>query len=247
MVKTALITGAGRSLGRAYALRFARDGYRVGVADIDIATAQSVAAEIAATGGIALAIQADVSEEASVGRMVESMLAAFGRIDVLMNNAALFADLVRKPFWEIPVAEWDRLMAVNLRGPFLGMKAVVPAMRAQEGGCIINISSNTVLLGRDGFLHYVSSKSAIIGMTRSAARELGPFGIRVNCIMPGRVITGEWANQEPERQAEVIRSQSIKRSEVPEDLVGVATFLASEDARFMTGQTLTVDGGYVFH
>jgi 3-oxoacyl-[acyl-carrier protein] reductase len=246
-VKTALITGAGRSLGRAYALRFARDGYRVAVADIDMDGARSVVAEIAAENGTALAVEADVSNESSVRGMVDATVEAFERVDVLINNAALFADLKRKPCWEIEVAEWDRLMGVNLRGPFLGMKAVVPLMREQGAGCIINISSNTVMLGRDGFLHYVSSKSAIVGMTRSAARELGPFNIRVNCIMPGRVITGEWANQEPERQAEVIRNQSLKRSEVPDDLVGVATFLASEDARFMTGQTLTVDGGYVFH
>lgn len=245
--RVVIVTGGGRGIGRAYALRFAAAGYRVAIADVDGGSAGKVRGEIEAAGGVALALATDVSDAAACERMAAATQAAFGRIDVLINNAALFAALVRKPLWEIDPAEWDRVLAVNLRGPWLAMRAVLPAMRAQGGGSIINISSNTFLTGRPGFAHYVASKGGIVGLTRAAARELGEHNIRVNCILPGRVETGAWSDDEPGRQAEVIRSQSLKRAEVPEDLAGVALFLASDDARFMTGTATTVDGGYALH
>jgi 3-oxoacyl-[acyl-carrier protein] reductase len=164
-----------------------------------------------------------------------------------MNNAAVFSTITLKPFWELSVNEWDRLMAVNVRGTWLTMKAVVPPMREAGGGSIINISSTVVAGGRPNYLHYVASKAAVIGMTRSAARELGDFGIRVNCIMPGTIQTEvPRETVSPERRAALIASQSIKRAATPDDLVGVASFLASSDSQYMTGQTLDVDGGNTF-
>ena len=246
--KVALITGAARGLGRAYAHRFARDGYAVVVADLNGPQAESVRDELTAAGGTAIATPTDVSVEASANECVAESLAAFGRIDVLINNAAISADLRVRPFWEIGVEEWDRVVGVNMRGTWLMMKAVTPAMVAQRSGSIINVSSNTFTAGRPGFLHYVGSKGAVIGMTRAAARELGEYNIRVNCILPGLTMT-EVPDQPygAARFEELLKSQSLKRVEVPADLVGTAAFLASDDSLFMTGQGLTVDGGNVFH
>ncbi|HXF32951.1 MAG TPA: glucose 1-dehydrogenase [Candidatus Acidoferrales bacterium] len=244
----AVITGSGRGIGRAFALRFARDGFRIVVADLDARNAAAVRAEITAAAGNAIDVELDVSREADCRRMVDESLRAFGRIDVLINDAAVFADLTRKPFWEIDVAEWDRVMEVNARGTWLAMKAVVPAMREAGRGCIINMSSNTFLAGRPGMLHYVASKGAVVGITRVAARELGEFNIRVNCILPGLTQTGvARASDDPKRHDELVGLQSLKRIEVADDLVGTAAFLASDGSRFMTGQALTVDGGYAFH
>jgi 3-oxoacyl-[acyl-carrier protein] reductase len=244
----AVITGAARGIGRAFALRFARDGYRIVIADLNVAGAEAVSGEIAAAGGEARAVAADVSQEHDCRNMADEALRAFGRIDVLINDAAFFADITRKPFWEIAVDEWDRVMAVNVRGTWLAMKAVIPAMLEGGGGSIINMSSNTFLVGRAGLLHYVASKGAVVGMTRVAARELGEFNVRVNCILPGLTQTGvNRTSDDPERYKELLRLQSLKRLEVAEDLVGTAAFLASADSGFMTGQALTVDGGYAFH
>ncbi len=244
----AVITGSGRGIGRAFALRFARDGYRVVVADLDAANGTAVKDEIVASGGAALAIPMDVSSEADCERTIAEALRRFGRIDALINDAAVFADIRRKPFWEISVEEWDRVMAVNARGTWLAMKAVVPAMRRQGSGSIINMSSNTFLAGRPGLLHYVASKGAVVGITRVAARELGEFNIRVNCILPGLTQTGvNRISDDPARHKALLELQSLKRLEVSDDLVGTAAFLASDDSRFMSGQALTVDGGYAFH
>jgi 3-oxoacyl-[acyl-carrier protein] reductase len=239
--RVAIVTGAAQGIGRAYALRFARDGLRVVVADLNLAKARDVAGEIGA--GNAIAVGVDVSDEASTVEMASAALDSFGRIDVLVNNAAVFSTIRLKPFWEISPAEWDQVMAVNVRGTWLAMKAVIPAMRERGEGSIINISSSV----RPNYLHYVTSKAGIIGMTRSAARELGDFGIRVNCIMPGTIQTEiPRETVSPERRAALIASQSIKRAATTDDLVGVAAFLASADARYMTGQTLDVDGGNTF-
>ncbi len=247
-VKVVIVTGAAQGIGRAFALRFAQDGYRTVIADLNFAQAQSVRDEITATGAAAIAERTDVGSEASCNACVSQTLAAFGRIDALINNAAMFSDLALRPFWEIDIAEWDRVLGVNVRGTWLMMKAVVPAMQAQGSGSIINMSSNTFLSGRPGFLHYVASKGAVVGITRSAARELGEHNIRVNCILPGLTRTEvKRSSDAPGRYDELLKSQSIKRVEVPDDLVGTAAFLASDDSRFMTGQALTVDGGNTFH
>lgn len=243
--RVAIVTGGAQGIGRAYALRFAREGLTVVVADLNLEKAQAVADEIGK--GRAIAVGVDVGDEESTQRMAAAALAAFGRIDVLINNAAVFSTIRLKPFWDLTVAEWDHLMAVNVRGTWLAMKAVVPAMRERGEGSIINISSSVVAGGRPNYLHYVASKAAVIGMTRSAARELGDFGIRVNCIMPGTVQTEvPRETVSPERRAALLANQSIKRAATTDDLVGVAAFLASADACYMTGQTLDVDGGNTF-
>jgi 3-oxoacyl-[acyl-carrier protein] reductase len=246
--RVVIVTGGAQGIGRAFALRFARDGYHVAIADVNVGQAEAVRDEIGATGAHAIAIHTDVSAGRDCDACVARVLEAFGRVDALINNAALFADLSLRPFWEIDVDEWDRVFAINARGPWLMMKAVAPTMIAQSRGSIINMSSNTFLSGRPGFLHYVASKGAVVGLTRSAARELGPHNVRVNCILPGLTKTEVVRSSDaPGRYDELLKSQSLKRVEVPDDLVGTAAFLASDDSRFMTGQALTVDGGNAFH
>jgi 3-oxoacyl-[acyl-carrier protein] reductase len=246
--RVAIITGAGRGIGRAFALRFARDGYRVAVADINADGASAVAAEIAEMGGTAVAIPTDVSDEASTRACVATVLERWDQLDVLINDAALFADLQRAPFWDVDIDEWDRIFAVNVRGTWLMMKAAAPLLCERRSGSIINMSSNTFLSGVSGFAHYVASKGAIVGLTRSAARDLGPYDVRVNCILPGLTRTEVTrASDRPGRYEELLETQSIKRVETPDDLVGTAAFLASADSVFMTGAALTVDGGNTFH
>ena len=244
----AIVTGAARGIGRAFALRLAQDGFRVVIADLNIDQANSVCAEIVAAGGTATAVRTDVSAEASSSACVALTVDTYGRLDVLVNDAALFADLARRPLWEVDVDEWDRVFAVNVRGTFLMMKAAIAPMRQVGGGSIINMSSNTFLSGVAGFAHYVASKGAVVGLTRSAARELGEFNIRVNCIMPGLTRTEVSRTvDEPGRYEQLLRSQSIKRVGTPDDLIGTVSFLASSGSQFMTGQALTVDGGNSFH
>jgi 3-oxoacyl-[acyl-carrier protein] reductase len=246
--RVAIITGSARGIGRAFALRFARDGYRVTIADVNMDGANAVAAEIVAAGGTAIAIRTDVSDETSAHACVAATLERFGRVDVLLNDAALFADLQRRAFWDIDVDEWDRIFAVNARGMWLMMKAVAPILIERRAGSIVNMSSNTFLSGVSGLAHYVASKGAVIGLTRTAARDLGPHDIRVNCILPGLTRTEvKRASDRSGRYEQLLESQSIKRVETPDDLVGTAAFLASDDSAFMTGAALTVDGGNTFH
>lgn len=247
--KRALVTGGSRGIGRAIALEFARHGMQVAAAHVrDSEASESLAKELDAFGTGSHTVKADLSgDERSAQGLVEAVVEKFGGIDVLVNNAAIFSTIVLKPFWEIGLEEWDAMMAVNVRGSWLAMKAVVPAMRERGGGSIINVSSSVVPGGRPNYLHYVTSKAAVIGMTRSAARELGDFNIRVNCLMPGTVTT-EIPRQTvtPERAKALLQNQSLKRAGTVDDLVGIASFLASDDSRYMTGQTLNVDGGNVF-
>ncbi len=246
--KVAIVTGAGQGIGRAYAERLAQEGARVVVAEIQAARGEETAAAIRAAGGEALAVATDVSDEASTEAMAAAAAERFGRIDVLVNNAALFYGIERKPFDQITVAEWDRLMAVNVRGVWLCIKAVVPYFRRQgQGGKIINIASDTVLSGVPLFLHYVSSKGAVIAMTRALARELGGDRICVNAVAPGFTLSeaGQLAGEEPAARA--IRDRALRRAQQPEDLVGTIVYLASHDSDFVTGQTFAVNGGYVLH
>jgi 3-oxoacyl-[acyl-carrier protein] reductase len=242
--KVAIITGAGQGIGRAYAHRFGEEGSSVVVAEINAEKGEAVAGEVQRAGGKALFVPADVSDEGSCQAMAKAALDAFGRIDVLVNNAAIFSTIQMKPFWELAQAEWDQLMAVNLKGPWLAAKAVFPAMRKQGGGAIINISSAAYLLGRPNYVHYVASKAGIIGLTRSMAREVGEYSIRVNAITPGPTYTEvPRGTVTPEQKEAMIKAQCIKRPEVPQDLVGIVAFLASDDATFITGQTFNVEGG----
>jgi NAD(P)-dependent dehydrogenase (short-subunit alcohol dehydrogenase family) len=242
--RVAIVTGGARHIGAAYCRRLASEGAAVVVADI--LSGASVAEEISSRGGRALALQIDVSKEEDTTRMAAEAEKAFGRIDILVNNAAIFINIQRHPFYEITSDEWDRVSAVNIKGPFLCAKAVFPQMKEQKYGKIINISSSTAYWGTPNFLHYVASKAALIGMTRSLAREVGEYGICVNAIAPG-LVEHEGQNA-PKALSELqLKARSIKRLETPEDLMGTLVFLCSSDSDFMTGQTIVVDGGSVFH
>jgi NAD(P)-dependent dehydrogenase (short-subunit alcohol dehydrogenase family) len=242
--KVAVVTGGARHIGAAYCRKLAEEGAAVVISDI--LDGEPVAAEIRSKGGQALALKVDVSNEADTVRMAAEAVKAFGRVDILVNNAAIFINIQRHPFYEISAEEWDRVSAVNIKGPFLCAKAVFPQMKEQKSGKIINISSSTAYWGTPNFLHYVASKAALIGMTRSLAREVGEYGICVNAIAPG-LVEHEGQNA-PKMLTELqLKARSIKRLETPEDLFGTVIFLASPDSDFMTGQTIVVDGGSVFH
>ena len=246
--KVAIITGAGQGIGRAYAHRFVQEGARVVVAELNESKGKAVAEELQSLDGQGIFVRTDVADEASCQEMAAAAVRQFGRIDILVNNAAVFSAIKMKPFWELSVAEWDQLMAVNVRGVWLASKAVVSQMRKQGSGRIINISSGVVFMGRPNYLHYVASKGAVITMTRAMARELGEFGITVNAITPGPTFTEiPRETVTPEQKEAMIRMQSIRRAEEPQDLVGTVVFLASDDSAFITGQTINVDGGMNFH
>jgi NAD(P)-dependent dehydrogenase (short-subunit alcohol dehydrogenase family) len=240
----AIVTGGARHIGAAYCRRLAEEGAAAVIADV--LDGEPVAEEIRSKGGRALSLRADVAKEEDTNRVALATVKTFGRIDILVNNAAIFINIQRHPFYEITAEEWDRVSAVNIKGPFLCAKAVFPKMKEQRSGKIINISSSTAYWGTPNFLHYVASKAALIGMTRSLAREVGEFGICVNAIAPGLVEhEGQTA---PKSLTELqLKARSIKRLQTPEDLLGTLVFLASADSDFITGQTIVVDGGSVFH
>jgi NAD(P)-dependent dehydrogenase (short-subunit alcohol dehydrogenase family) len=241
-----IVTGGATGIGRAYCLGAAAEGSRVVVADI--ADPKPTVKELEARGAQALGVECDVAREPDTLRLATETLARFGRIDILVNNAALYGTLQRRPFMEIPVEEWDRVMAVNLRGLFLCARAVFPAMKAQGKGKIINISSSTFFKGVPDYIHYTTSKGGVVGFTRSLARELGEFGIRVNAIAPGFTLSGEnEKNISAERKQVNIDTRMLKRAEVPADIVGTLVFLASDDSDFISGQTILVDGGGSVH
>jgi 3-oxoacyl-[acyl-carrier protein] reductase len=243
--KVVIVTGGGVGIGKAYSLGVAKEGAKVVVADIQEAEAKKVAADINSGGGQAMAVAVDVTSAEKTQAMAEAALKQYGRIDVLVNNAGLYSALKKKPFMEIDPDEWDRVMAVNLKGLFLCVKAVYPAMKQQRKGKIINISSGTALSGSPLFLHYVSSKAGVLGFTRALAREVGNDNICVNSIMPGLTISG--SNQEgvttPDQLADRRKRRCLQRDQYPADLVGTVIFLSSNDSDFMTGQAISVDGG----
>jgi NAD(P)-dependent dehydrogenase (short-subunit alcohol dehydrogenase family) len=242
--RVAIITGAGQGIGRAFAKAFAAEGAIPIIAERNRERGEAVAAEIAAAGGRARAITTDVADPDSVAAMAKAVEAGFGRIDILINNAAIFSMLEMRPFDQIPLEEWEAVLRVNVTGAFLCARAVVGAMRRAGWGRIINMASGAVTLGRPNYLHYITSKAALDGMTRSLARELGAHGITVNAILPGATFTEiERKTVTPEQKARIIAMQCIPRPEGPEDLIGTALFLASDAASFLTGQALTVDGG----
>ncbi|MEU7915645.1 SDR family NAD(P)-dependent oxidoreductase [Microbispora bryophytorum] len=245
--RVAVITGSGQGIGREFAQAFAAAGATVVVADLDGENAGKVAAQLREGGAQALGLGVDVSDETAVTRMVETTVAEFGRVDVLVNGAAIFSTLTMKPFEEIGADEWRKVIDVNINGVFLCCRAVSATMRAKGSGTIVNISSSTVLGGRPNYLHYVTSKAAVVGMTRSLARELGPAGINVNVIMPGSVETGiPRDSARPEAVGQIVGNQALKRRIVSADIAGAAVFLASDAASMITGQSLVVDGGMNF-
>jgi NAD(P)-dependent dehydrogenase (short-subunit alcohol dehydrogenase family) len=247
--KVAIVTGAARGIGAVYARALVREGADVAVADILDPDGEALARALGAEreGARSLFLHVDVTREADTVRMADAVARTFGRIDILVNNAAVYMDLGRKkPFLEITPEEWDRVMAVNVRGVWQCAKAVAPHMQRQGSGKIVNISSVVAYVGTAGFAHYVASKAAVIGLTRALARELGPFRITVNAIAPGLVSNeASLALNPPDYVEQAVRARALQRPMVPEDLVGTVVFLASPASDFVTGQTFIVDGGAV--
>jgi 3-oxoacyl-[acyl-carrier protein] reductase len=242
--RVVIVTGGAQGIGRRYAQAFAAAGAVPVIADINGNAARRVADEIAQGQGRALAIEVDVSDPAATERMSATVLERLGRIDVLINNAAIFSTLAMRPFDQIPLDEWDRVLRVNTTGPYLCVRAVAPAMRKAGWGRIINIATTSVAVGTPNYLHYVTSKSALFGMTNALARELGKDGVTVNCIVPGPTLT-EVPRQSfnADSQARIVAMQCVPRGETPDDIVGLALFLASPAASFVTGQSIAVNGG----
>lgn len=246
--KVCIITGAGQAIGKYFAHRFAEEGAKVIIAEINESTGKTAAQEINGKGYEAWFIRTDVSDPQSTQIMADNTLEKYGQIDVLINNAAIFATLGQKPFDEIPIEEWEAVMAVNLKGLWLCCKSVVPIMKSQKKGKIITTSSDAWDVGRPLYLHYVTSKAGIVGFTRALAREVGEWNINVNCISYTGVLTEiDRKSYTPEAQKWVIDQQAIKKPSVPQELAGTAIFLASDDSDFVTGQTVHPNGGFYLH
>jgi NAD(P)-dependent dehydrogenase (short-subunit alcohol dehydrogenase family) len=244
--RVVIVTGGAQGIGSAFSHGFAVAGARVIVADLQIDKASAIAKELRDTGYRADAAKVDVTDPSSVEMMVDTIANGYGRIDVLVNNAALFSSIEVKPFEKISVSEWNAMMAVNVTGVFLGCRAVSPSMRAAGSGRIINISSVAQRMGRPNYLHYIASKGAVEAMTRSLARELGPDGITVNAILPGAIETevprGTVTSEQKQR---ILASQCVPRGGIATDIVSTALHLASPASGFVTGQSFIVDGGVV--
>ncbi len=246
--RVAIVTGGSTGIGLAIARRLAEEG--AGVVIADIKGAAEAAASLAGANRQVVPIETDVSSEQSVAALVSGTLDRLGRIDILVNNAAVSATLALSPFEKLTVAEWRHVLDVNTIGTFLCCRAVAPHMRSRKSGRIVNIASGTAFKGAPFLLHYVASKGAVISMTRSLARELGSDNVTVNAVSPGYTLSeGNLGNPDflaAHRQA-AIAGRVLQRDAYPEDLVGAVAFLASDDAAFMSGQILAVDGGSVFH
>jgi 3-oxoacyl-[acyl-carrier protein] reductase len=242
--KVAIVTGAARGLGRTFSIALAKEGAKVMA--IDIADLEGTVREIESLGGMAKGFLADVSIEEDSLKIAEETLKSFGRIDILVNNAAIIYGLLRKPFYEIDPKEWDEVMMVNVKGPWLCTRAVFPYMKQQGKGKIINLSSETFFTGSHGFVHYVASKGGVVGLTRALAIELGPYNININAVAPGFTDTEASRSIADVTQYDISRTP-LNRLQQPKDLVGAVIFLASEESDFITGQTLLVNGGRVMH
>lgn len=243
--KTVIVTGGATGIGQAFAIASAAQGANVVVADMHEA-GETVSA-IQAKGGKALAVRVDVADQASVDTMAQAALKQFGRIDGLINNAAYFREVKLTPFEELDSNEWDRIFAVNVKGIWQCCKAVMPAMRRQKSGAIINIASVVAVAGQPGYLHYVATKGAVIAMTKGLAKECGASNVRVNAIAPGFVITDATKNRPIEWQQSFLKSRAISREQRPNDLVGTAVYLMSDLSGFVSGQTIVVDGGHIMY
>jgi 3-oxoacyl-[acyl-carrier protein] reductase len=245
--RVVIITGAGQGIGRNYALRFAEQGAIPVIAEFNEEAGRNVAREVEQKGGKALFVATDVSNTASTLNMAEQALKTFGRIDCLINNAAIFSQITMAPFWELPEQEWRRAMDVNITGSFLCARAVVPAMQQRKWGRILNVCSGTMILGRPNYLHYITSKSAMVGMSRSMARELGEWNITVNTFWPGVTQTEVERPSVPAAMFDKFAElQCLHRKTGLDDLAATVMFLCTDDASFMTGQNVQVDGGLTF-
>lgn len=248
MTQTVVVTGAAQGLGRAFARDLAGRGWQVAIADLNGDRANQVAEEIAQTGGQARAFTCDVSDPVQVAELAQAITAQLGTVTGLVNNAAVFSTLRMGPFEDIDPEVWELVLRVNVTGAFLMCRAFIPAMKTAGYGKVVNISSATVLSGRPGYLHYVTSKAALIGLTRALASEVGRHGITVNAITPGSTATEiERETITPDQRQAMAAAAAMRRVQVPADLVGAVAFLLSRDSDFITGQTLNVDGGLAFH
>ncbi|MEU5852679.1 SDR family NAD(P)-dependent oxidoreductase [Saccharopolyspora shandongensis] len=242
--RVVIITGAAGVIGRTLCLGLARAGARIVAADL--VEPESVVEEIEAQGGRGVAVQVDITEPDATESLADQAIDRFGRIDVLVNNAGFFRAASRGGFADIPLEEWDQAFRVNVRGSWLCSRAVLPAMRRQGSGRIIHVGSNTVFRGVPGFLHYVTSKSALTGMTRAMASELGPDGISVNLLCPDFIPDPDLLAAQPGNNERLVAQRCFKRTQEPEDLVGGVLFLAGPGSDFVTGQSLVVNGGAYF-
>jgi 3-oxoacyl-[acyl-carrier protein] reductase len=246
--KVAIITGASRGMGRAFALRFAREGAKLLLTTTNLKRAEGVVEEIKAAGGEAAVIEADISREDGTKKIADTVAQQYGRVDILVNNAAVWYGVEAKPWDAWTVAEWDQMFDVNVKGTWLCCKAVAPIMVKQNSGKIINISSHIIKVpDAHLFLHYACSKGAIYVLTQALARALGPSGINVNAVAPGYTATEASLGQSGSEEIfkGVISEQCLKRREETEDVEGAVVFLASKESDFITGQLLVVDGGKV--
>lgn len=244
----AVVTGASQGIGLAIAKELAAAGATVAVADVQ--GAKEAAVQVASTGATAIGVDVDVSSEEATRAMAEEVVGTFGRLDVLVNNAALFTTLRPGPFTEIDVEEWRRVMDVNVLGPFLCARACAEPMRAQGGGRIVNIASSTVFKGTPFTLHYVTSKGAVVAFTRALARELGPDAILVNAVAPGFTLSDGVLERTSVFEPKIAASsegRALARQQHPRDIVGAVRFLAGPGSAFITGQTIVVDGGSFLH
>ena len=235
MSDVVVVTGAASGLGAVYCRELAAAGSVV------------VGADVAPVEGVELAVEVDVTDRAATERLANATLERFGRIDALVSNAAVYSSIVKQPFEEIPDDEWDRVMAVNVKGAWLCARAVAPAMRRQRRGKIVNVSSTTVPTAPPGFAHYVASKAAIVGLTRALARELGPDGICVNTLTPDYIaFDRDYDNRQPDMASTLAAQRVFGREQTPEDMVGALLFLVGRGSDFVTGQNVSVNGGRVF-
>ena len=248
--KVTIITGGGHGLGKAYARRFAEEGAQVVVADIDQVAGEAAVAELSQAGGTAWARATDVTQYENIEGLMKETLDRFGHIDVLLNNAAIY---VTQNLWmglveDCPLDEWDRVLEVNLKGVFMCCRAVIPIMKEQKSGKIINIASGTFFNGSSNMPHYTSSKGGVVALTRVMAKQLGAWNINVNCMTPGSTMSEEVITDViKKRRSNSAGQRAFKRIELPEDVTGTALFLASADSDFMTGQLLVVEGGGILH
>ncbi len=242
--RVAIVTGGAGALGLACARRLLTEGARVVLADLPDPS-PALRGVLEASSALRY-VPTDVTSAEQTQRLADTAHREFGRIDLLVNNAALFTTLARRPFEELETTDWESVLRVNVIGPFLCARAVAPIMRAAGRGVIVNVASNVVHKGLPQLLHYVASKGAVVAMTRALARELGPAGIRVNAVAPGYLLHEGTAASDGGRNEQVVRLRALGRTETPDDVVGTILFLASDDSAFLTGQTLVVDGGEVF-